>query len=77
MEIVSDKSLLLKVNQKMARMGGAQGQVTAAVRGGDVTLTGLLQFETQRRGIINAASSVGGVRRVLDQMRIAPMKRAW
>ena len=77
MEIVSDKSLLKTVNQKMARMGGAQGKVSVAVHSGDVTLTGMLQFETQRRGVLNAASSVGGVRRVIDQLRVAPMKKAW
>ena len=77
MEFVSDKTLLQKVNQRMSRMGGAQGQVIVAVMGGDVTLTGTLQYETQRLGLVKTASSVAGVRRVIDQLRVQPPKNAW
>lgn len=77
MDKPSDKSLLTKVNQNLARMGGAQGKVTAAVSRGDITLTGTLQFEMQRSPIVRAASSVGGVRRVIDQMRISAPKKKW
>lgn len=77
MEIVSDKTLLNKVNQRLARMGGAQGKVVATVRNRDVTLTGTIQFEIQRRPIMNAASSVDGVRRAIDQMTVLPAKKKW
>lgn len=77
MEIVSDKALLTKVNQRLARMGGAQGKVVAVVRSRDVTLTGTIQFEIQRRPITNAASSVDGIRRVIDQMTVLPAQKKW
>ncbi len=77
MEVVTDKVLLQKVNQRLQRMGGAQGHVNASVRSGDVTLTGTLQYEIQRHPIVKAANSVGGVRRVIDQLQIEQKKKAW
>ncbi len=75
MNEVNDKSLLQKVNQRLMRTGtGGKTRVTAAVRRGDVTLTGTLQFEMQRRSIMRAASSVPGVRRVIDQMTLEVKK---
>jgi len=77
MEIVSDKVLLQKVNQRLSRMGGAQGHVLATVRSGEVTLAGTLQFEIQRQPVLKAAGAVGGVRRVVDQLHVLPKKKAY
>ncbi len=69
----NDRNLLQKVNQRLMRAGtGGKTRVVAAVRKGDVTLTGSLQYDMQRRNIVRAATSVPGVRRVIDQMQIAP-----
>lgn len=77
MEVISDKALLQKVSQRLSRMGGAQGHVNATVRNGDVTLTGTLQYEIHRQPIVKATSSVGGVRRVIDQLQIEQKKKTW
>ena len=76
MDTVPDNTLLKRVNDKLSRTGaGAQAKVTAAVRAGDVTLSGILQYEIQRRPLLKAATSVAGVRRVIDQMRVELRKR--
>lgn len=73
---IPDKTVLKDVTQKLAR-SGTQGKITAAVRSGDVTLTGTIAFEHQRRSIIRFASGVSGVRRVIDQLQVAPKKSGW
>ena len=71
----NDKTLLQQVNKRLMRTGtGGTTRVTASVRRGDVTLTGTLQYEIQRKTLIRAATSVGGVRRVVDQMVIVKPK---
>lgn len=70
---ILDKNLLRQVVQKLARCGaGSQSHLTSAVRGGEVTLTGTLRFEHERRFILRSLSSISGIRRVIDQMRVAP-----
>jgi osmotically-inducible protein OsmY len=69
----SDKMILKKVNQRLARASlGAHCRVTAAVRNGQVTLAGNIQFENQRRPALRAASGVDGVGAVLDQLQVKP-----
>jgi len=61
---VPDKTLLQKVSQRLMRLGSSSHhRCTAVVTGGDVTLTGTLQFEMQRKPLVRAATSVAGVRR--------------
>jgi osmotically-inducible protein OsmY len=72
MQTLPDKAVLQKVNQKLSRLGGAQGKVSATISRGDVTLSGVIQYEMQRASIMKVASSVAGVRRVVDQMKIKP-----
>ena len=75
---IPDKTLLKQVVQKLARSGtGSQSRVTAAVRNGDVTLTGTLQYEHERRCVLKSTSNVSGIRRVIDQMRVVPKKKIW
>jgi osmotically-inducible protein OsmY len=71
---VADKTLLVQVNKNLARAGGgsAKNKIVVSVRRGDVTLSGNLQYEIQRRSLIKAASSVAGVRRVIDQLKVTP-----
>lgn len=70
---ISDKSLLEKVNQRLARSGsGSRSRVNATVCKGDVTLAGQLQYEIQRQPLLKAVGAVAGVRRVIDQLRVAP-----
>lgn len=75
MAIISDKSVLQHVNQRLARMGGSQGKVVASVLRGDVTLTGTIQYEMQRSSLMKVATSVPGVRRVVDQLKMKVKER--
>ena len=69
----SDKTVLKRVNQRLARASlGARSRVTAAVRNGQVTLSGSIQYENQRRPALRAASGVAGVSGVLDQLQLQP-----
>jgi ABC-type cobalamin/Fe3+-siderophores transport system ATPase subunit len=61
------------VNQKLSRGGGgSQSRITATVQRGTVTLTGKLQYDAQRAPLTKAVASVAGVRRVVDQLTVAP-----
>ena len=74
----SDKTILQKVNQRLARTGtGGQCHVVTTIRSGDVTLAGTLQYEMQRVALLRAAGGVAGVRRVIDQLRIGQKKSQW
>jgi osmotically-inducible protein OsmY len=73
---VPDKTLLQNVSQRLMRLGGSShNRCTAVVIGGDVTLSGMLQYEMQRKPLIRAATSVAGVRRVIDQLQVSPPKK--
>jgi len=75
---VSDKSVLQKVNQRLMGIGtGSRNGITAAVSHGDVTVSGSIQFEHQRRNVMRAASGVAGVRRVIDHVQVLPQKSKW
>ena len=75
MQTIPDKSVLQKVNQKLSRMGGSGGKVVASVMRGDVTLSGTIQYEMQRSSLLKVATSVPGVRRVIDQLKMKPKER--
>ena len=67
----SDKTILKKVNQRLSRTSiGSQSRVTATVRNGQVTLSGSIQYENQRRPAMRAANGVEGVSRIVDQMKL-------
>jgi osmotically-inducible protein OsmY len=70
-EKVPDKTILKDVNKRLARTGmGARCRVTATIRGGQVTLSGQMQYENQRRPIVQAVNRAGGIRGVIDQMTV-------
>lgn len=76
-ERVPDKRIIQKVTQRLGRAGIAQCKIGVSVRNGNVTLTGVLQYETQRRPLINAARGVEGVRSVVDEMTVKPKTKKW
>jgi osmotically-inducible protein OsmY len=70
-----DKTVLKQVNQRLMRAGtGGKTRVTATVSRGDVTLSGVIQYEMQRRTLTRAAGSALGVRRVIDQLKLEAAK---
>ena len=53
---------------------GSRCRVAATVRGGQVTLTGQMQYENQRRPVVQAVNRVDGIKGVIDQMTATPLK---
>ena len=72
---VPDKTLLKGVQQKMMRKGVNSNRVTVTVRNGDVTVTGTIDYEHERRSVIGSMNGVPGVKRVIDQLRVEKKKR--
>ena len=69
---VSDKELMKSVTKRLVRGGG--GSLTAVVRQATVTLSGAIRYESQRRSMVRLVSSIVGVRRVIDELRVAPRR---
>jgi hypothetical protein len=75
---VPDTRISQKVEQRVARAGlGSQTRVTVQVHNGDVTLSGSLQYEIQRRSVLHAARGITGVRRIVDQLQVKAAARKW
>lgn len=71
----SDKTILKKISQHLARISlGSHSRVNVAIHNGQVTLSGNIQYENQRRPALKAVGSVEGVRGVLDQLKMPPHK---
>jgi hypothetical protein len=69
----SDDKLQKAVDQRLMRGGaGSQSRITARVSQGNVTVSGNLQYEAQRAPLVKNIARVAGVRRVIDQLRVAP-----
>jgi osmotically-inducible protein OsmY len=72
---ISDKDLQKTVNHRLQRTGASsQSRIAATVQGGMVTLTGTIQYANQRTPIVKAVSNIAGIRRVVDQLQMAPPK---
>ena len=72
-ETIPDKTVLKDVNKRLARTGmGSRCKISATVRSGQVTLTGQLQYENQRRPVVQAVNRVEGIKGFVDQMTIMP-----
>ena len=70
-EPVADKALLKKINQRLERTGlGSRSRVTVTIRRGQVSLSGNIQYEHQRRPALKAVGSLQGVRGVVDHLQV-------
>ena len=65
------------MNQRLGRAGVSGCKITLTVRSGYVTLAGELQYEHQRRAIMNAARGVEGVRGVTDGLTVKAKVKNW
>jgi osmotically-inducible protein OsmY len=73
---VPDNQLNRLVTQKLSqRSAGSGARVSATVANGYVTISGTVEHEYERRPLVNAISSLSGVRRVVDQITLAPKKK--
>jgi osmotically-inducible protein OsmY len=70
---IPDKTIANKVTQKLSRCGGGSNvRVNVTIRNGTVTLSGMLDFDYQRKPILRAVNGVEGVRMVIDQLKVKP-----
>jgi osmotically-inducible protein OsmY len=72
----ADRLILQRVTSQLGMRGIRNPcRVEATVKNGDVTLTGTIQYEHQRKGAMQAASGVNGVHRVTDRMLVKPVAK--
>jgi osmotically-inducible protein OsmY len=73
-----DSSITQSVSQQLSTRGlRAPCHVRVVTTGGSVTLSGMIQYEHQRRVAVQAARGVAGVQRVVDQMQVIPSNQHW
>ncbi len=69
---ILDKTLLRTVERKlMQKCAGTAGKISATVRGGDATITGMIKNEYERKPIVRCVAAVQGIGRVVDQLQVA------
>ncbi|MHB8898336.1 MAG: BON domain-containing protein [Thermoguttaceae bacterium] len=74
-QVVPDKVIVNKVTQRLGRAGlGAGCTVRVSVKNGQVTLSGTIQRDLQRRPALRAATGIDGVRQVIDQLKVEVKK---
>ncbi|MEX2173242.1 MAG: BON domain-containing protein [Pirellulaceae bacterium] len=72
----TDKAITVQVNQRLANRGvRSPCRVAVATKGGDVTLSGSVQFAHQKAASSQAASSISGVRRVINNLSVKPIAK--
>ena len=76
MQEIPDRTLDQQVAQKLSNRGiSAPSQVVVSTRRGEVTLSGAVQYPHQKNAAVQAANSVMGVRRVIDNMTVRAVVR--
>jgi len=76
MQEIPDRSIDQQVSQKLSSRGiNSPCQVSVNTRRGEVTLSGLVQHPHQKNAAVQAANSVTGVKRVIDNLTIKPVVR--
>jgi osmotically-inducible protein OsmY len=69
----ADPAISRKVSEMLSNRGmRSPCRIVVATKKGTVTLSGLIQYEQQRRIAVKAAGSIAGVQSVQDQMRVIP-----
>ena len=76
MQDIPDRTIDQQVAQKLSSRGvNSPSQVTVSTRRGEVTLSGVVQFAHQKNAAVQAANSVMGVRRVIDNLSVKLVTR--
>ena len=71
-----DEGVSQQVMNKLASRGlNSPCRVVVRSSGGEVTLTGTVQYPHQKATAVKAASGVAGVRRVVDQLTVKPLAK--
>jgi osmotically-inducible protein OsmY len=75
---VRDSTISQRVSEQLANCGiRAPCRITAVTNKGNVTLTGMIQYEYQRRTVMRSTSAIEGVRGVVDRMQVIPPTQHW
>ncbi|MHB1035236.1 MAG: BON domain-containing protein [Pirellulales bacterium] len=75
---VPDRSITQKVDKELCSRGVRPPcHITVVTNKGNVTLSGTIQYEHQRRMVVHTARAVDGVQRVVDQLRVIPKVQQW
>jgi len=73
-----DERLQRRVEQRLASRGlRAPCRIQVSVNKGVVTLTGQVQYDYQKRAAVKAIQTLDGIQSVIEQLQVAPPKRAW
>ncbi len=68
---IPDPKITQQVTQRLASCGiRSPSRVTVASANGEVTLSGIVQYQHQRQSALHATRAVAGVRRVVDVMKL-------
>ena len=70
---ISDPKITQQVSQRLAGCGiRSPSHVTVVSANGEVTLSGIVQYQHQRNSALQATRAVDGVRRVIDVLKLIP-----
>lgn len=73
-----DPKIAQNITQRLQGCGiRSPSRVTIASAGGQVTLSGTIQYEHQRAQAMKAVQGVSGVKRVVDNLTVAPAAKRW
>jgi osmotically-inducible protein OsmY len=68
-----DHAITQKVSQRLASRGmRSPCRIGVVTSRGNVTLSGMIQYEHQRRSAVQLTRGVDGVQRVLERLRVIP-----
>jgi hypothetical protein len=74
----ADERLRNQLEHKLASHGiRPPCKVVVGVRNGQVTLSGTVQFDYQKRAAAHACRAMSGVKGVVDQIQVAAHKSPW
>lgn len=75
---VPDQSITQRIGQQLCNQGvRSPSRITVVTSKGNVTLSGTIQYEHQRRMVMHTTRAVAGVQRVVDQLRVIPKIQHW
>lgn len=75
---VKDEVLQRRIEQRLMKRGiRLPCRVKVSVMKGNVTLTGQIQYQMQRKTALRAVHEVPGIQRVRDEMQVKPPTAAW
>lgn len=72
---IPDKALLTAVHRKLAQKCSGSTKINTTVSGGEATVTGTIKSEHERNPIIRCISTVPGIRRVVEHLKVEERKR--